>query len=48
VPEFEQQCVVCAWRDDCKKKHRLQAEGGRVRCPDFCRDLTLPKQEPRK
>ncbi|MBW1713375.1 MAG: hypothetical protein JRJ59_09545 [Deltaproteobacteria bacterium] len=45
MPEFAIQCQVCAWRADCKKKFTIQAQDGRVRCPDFSRDLNLP-QEP--
>jgi hypothetical protein len=35
-------CVICAWRENCKKKFSLKA--GR-RCPDFSKDLTI-KEEP--
>jgi hypothetical protein len=38
-------CQVCAWRGDCKKKYHLEAEAGKTICPDFCRDLTLSKEE---
>ncbi|GBE06575.1 hypothetical protein BMS3Abin10_02232 [bacterium BMS3Abin10] len=36
-------CVVCAWRADCKKK--FSVSGKSLRCPDFVRDLSLPKEE---
>jgi hypothetical protein len=41
---FALQCQVCAWREHCQKKHRLQGEAGQTRCPDFTRDLTLPTE----
>lgn len=37
-------CSVCAWRADCQKKFSYQ-QGGPVKCPDFSRDLSLPKPE---
>lgn len=36
-------CVVCAWRADCQKK--FSVSGRDVRCPDFVKDLSLPKDE---
>jgi len=36
-------CVVCAWRADCQKK--FQVSGRDMKCPDFVRDLSLPKNE---
>ncbi len=36
-------CVVCAWRVDCKKKFSVSGKG--IKCPDFVRDLSLPKEE---
>ncbi len=36
-------CVVCAWRADCQKK--FSVSGRDIRCPDFVRDLSLPKDE---
>ncbi len=36
-------CVVCAWRENCRKKFSLPA--GEAHCPDFSRDLNLPEPE---
>lgn len=36
-------CVVCAWRKDCRKKHRYQSSG--LRCPDYTRDITLKEDK---
>ncbi|MBW1645348.1 MAG: hypothetical protein JRJ56_03325 [Deltaproteobacteria bacterium] len=33
-------CVVCAWRENCRKKFNLPP--GEAHCPDFSRDLSLP------
>ncbi|HPQ70235.1 MAG TPA: hypothetical protein PKW95_13995 [bacterium] len=33
-------CAVCAWRGDCAKKFRMTDAR---HCPDFSRDITLPK-----
>jgi len=35
-------CVVCAWRATCQKKFSMS--GTELHCPDFTRDLTLPKE----
>lgn len=35
------QCLVCAWREACVKKHTLREAG--LHCPDFCRDRGLPE-----
>lgn len=35
-------CSVCAWRATCQKKFSFQ-QGGSAKCPDYTRDLTLPK-----
>jgi hypothetical protein len=35
-------CVVCAWRQTCNKKFNVASSPGK-RCPDFVRDLTLPR-----
>ena len=36
-------CVVCAWREDCLKKHR--ATGGlQVNCLDFVRDVSIARE----
>lgn len=42
---YKIQCPVCAWRLDCKKKDSVQSQGGRTICPDFTRDLTLPRDD---
>ncbi|MBF0558619.1 MAG: hypothetical protein HQL08_07540 [Nitrospirae bacterium] len=31
-------CVICAWRENCKKKFSLKAG---QRCPDFSKDLAI-------
>jgi hypothetical protein len=33
-------CAVCAWRGDCLKKFSFESSG-QLRCPDYCRDLTI-------
>jgi hypothetical protein len=35
-------CVVCAWRENCQKKFAFSSSGG-TKCPDYSRDLKLPK-----
>jgi len=35
-------CVVCAWRQNCNKKFSI-ANAPVKRCPDYVRDLTLPR-----
>ncbi len=37
-------CVVCAWREECKKKY-LQGKDVSLRCPDFTRDLQIKKDK---
>ncbi|MBN2333494.1 MAG: hypothetical protein JXO49_11110 [Deltaproteobacteria bacterium] len=37
-------CVVCAWREDCRKKFRVSA--GDAHCPDFCRDVRVAHDLP--
>ncbi len=32
-------CVICAWRENCKKKFSLS--GHDTNCPDYTRDLTI-------
>jgi hypothetical protein len=32
-------CAICAWRDTCQKKFNIS--GRDVRCPDFCRDMSI-------
>jgi hypothetical protein len=39
-------CIVCAWRADCQKK--FSVSGRDVRCPDFVKDLSLPKDDEEK
>ena len=34
-------CVICAWRETCKKKFSLE---GKMHCPDFSKDLTIKKE----
>ena len=46
--EFQLQCPVCAWRQDCKKKHTIASQGGKLRCPEFSPDLTLTKDRSEK
>jgi hypothetical protein len=36
-------CVMCAWRAICQKK--FSVSGRSLHCPDFVRDLSLPKYE---
>ena len=45
VSEIVLQCSVCAWRAECNKKYHFESQGGRVRCPDFTRDLGLKPEE---
>jgi len=37
-------CLVCAWREMCQKKYRISKTGA-LNCPDFVRDLRLPRGE---
>ncbi len=37
-------CSVCAWRKTCQKRFSMK---DRI-CPDFTRDLSLPKDEEKK
>jgi hypothetical protein len=39
-------CMVCAWRENCKKKFTI-SEGG-LNCPDFSEDMTLKKKREEK
>lgn len=34
-----QQCILCAWRENCQKK--FSVSGKDIRCPDFARDLNI-------
>jgi hypothetical protein len=36
-------CVVCAWRETCRKKFNLPP--GEARCPDFSRDVSLSRND---
>lgn len=38
-------CLVCAWRADCQKRFSMKAGQS---CPDFVRDVTIPKDEEEK
>jgi hypothetical protein len=33
-------CVVCAWREHCKKKYSISKDP-LPHCPDFSRDVTI-------
>lgn len=37
-PKIEN-CILCAWREDCKKK--FSVSGKDIKCPDFARDLNI-------
>lgn len=37
-------CSVCAWRKNCQKRFTMK-DGI---CPDYTRDLSLPKEEEEK
>lgn len=37
-------CVVCAWRQDCKKKF-LRSQDVTLKCPDFSKDLEIKDLE---
>ena len=32
-------CVICAWRESCKKK--FSVESGKINCPDFSKDVSM-------
>lgn len=36
-------CVICAWRESCKKKFSIS--GRDIHCPDFSEDHTLKLKE---
>jgi hypothetical protein len=44
LTEEKHYCVVCAWRENCQKKYAFQTSGSYF-CKDYCRDLTLPRDE---
>jgi hypothetical protein len=35
----QQNCAVCAWRENCSKRFSIQDNGSR--CPDFSRDVSI-------
>jgi len=37
-------CVVCAWRENCQKKFTFSSSGS-ARCPDYTRDMTIPREK---
>ena len=37
-------CILCAWRQDCKKKY-LQKKDVSFRCPDFTKDVLIKKDK---
>lgn len=37
--DVRRQCVVCAWRRECTKKHTIKPTA--LHCPDYCRDEAL-------
>lgn len=41
--DIRQLCAVCAWRENCTKKHTIRESA--MHCPDFTRDKTLPEEE---
>jgi hypothetical protein len=40
-------CVVCAWRENCQKKYSFSSSGN-SKCPDYTRDMQLPKEAENK
>jgi hypothetical protein len=40
-------CIRCAWRADCQKRFRFESSGQR-NCPDYTRDLTIPRDKDEK
>jgi len=42
--DVRKQCLVCAWRETCAKKHTVKETT--LHCADFCRDRSLPAEEP--
>jgi hypothetical protein len=47
VSEEKTICLVCAWRENCQKKYSFSSSGG-TKCPDYTRDLNLPKDNENK
>jgi len=47
VSEHVVQCPVCAWRGECNKKFHFESQGGRLRCPDFTKDLAIRNDKER-
>lgn len=36
-------CILCAWRENCRKKFSLS--GKDIRCSDFVRDLSKKEEK---
>jgi hypothetical protein len=36
-------CVICAWRETCRKK--FSVSGKDIRCPDFVKDLGIKEEK---
>jgi len=36
-------CIVCAWRENCQKK--FSVSGKNIKCPDFARDLSIKENK---
>jgi hypothetical protein len=47
IPGEKTICVVCAWRETCQKKYSFSSSGT-TKCPDYTRDLNLPKDNEKK
>ena len=41
--DIRKQCVTCAWREACVKKHTLKETA--LHCPDYTRDLKLGPEQ---
>ncbi len=41
-------CVVCAWREQCRKKFFITSSAGQFNCPDFSYDISLKKGDKSK
>ena len=37
-------CAICAWRKNCLKRYKYESST-KLRCPEFTRDVTLPKNK---
>lgn len=40
--DIHKQCLICAWRETCSKKHTIKEKS--LHCADFCRDRSLPEE----